>query len=142
MNLTEYVISFHEQEAAAAAASSSTSSTAESASYSAPVLSDSLLKNITLQISSALMHIHSRGLVHLDIKPDNILVGFDGVLRVADFGQARVYAQTQQLLTNKDCTESALSPLGVVYTPSATLAAFDWDTDLDGIEGDSVFMAP
>lgn len=33
-------------------------------------------------------HIHDSGYIHLDIKPANILITFDGVLKIADFGVA------------------------------------------------------
>lgn len=42
------------------------------------------------QIMQALSHAHSRGIIHRDIKPQNIMVLRDGSVRVADFGIARV----------------------------------------------------
>ena len=42
------------------------------------------------QILQALRHAHSRGIIHRDIKPQNIMVLRDGSVKVADFGIARV----------------------------------------------------
>jgi predicted Ser/Thr protein kinase len=42
------------------------------------------------QICSGLRYAHSQGLVHRDIKPDNILIGDDGRVRITDFGLARL----------------------------------------------------
>ncbi len=42
------------------------------------------------QIMKALSHAHSRGIIHRDIKPHNIMVLRDGSIKVADFGIARV----------------------------------------------------
>ena len=46
--------------------------------------------HFAMQISKALDHAHSRGIVHRDIKPHNIMVLKNGSVKVADFGIARV----------------------------------------------------
>lgn len=42
------------------------------------------------QIARALSHAHSKGIVHRDIKPQNIMVVKDGSIKVADFGIAHL----------------------------------------------------
>jgi Nif-specific regulatory protein len=46
------------------------------------------LYDVILQIASGLHHIHRLGIVHLDLKPSNILVSDDGVAKIMDFGLA------------------------------------------------------
>lgn len=41
------------------------------------------------QAADGLEHAHQAGIIHRDVKPDNLLVTRDGVLKVADFGVAR-----------------------------------------------------
>lgn len=52
------------------------------------------------QIAKALKHAHSRGIIHRDIKPHNIMILKDGSVKVADFGIARLLT-TQNTLTNE-----------------------------------------
>ena len=52
------------------------------------------------QIMQALRHAHSRGIVHRDIKPQNIMVLRDGSVKVADFGIARL-VDSQKTMTRE-----------------------------------------
>ena len=53
------------------------------------------------QIIKALGHAHSRGIIHRDIKPHNIMVLRDGSVKVADFGIARVASGGHSTLTQE-----------------------------------------
>ncbi len=46
--------------------------------------------DLTMQILSALQHAHEKGVVHRDIKPQNIMVQANGKLKVTDFGIAQI----------------------------------------------------
>ncbi|KAI9826206.1 MAG: hypothetical protein M1826_006721 [Phylliscum demangeonii] len=51
-------------------------------------LDDFRIWKILLELSLGLQHIHDRGFIHLDLKPANVLITFEGVLKIADFGMA------------------------------------------------------
>jgi serine/threonine protein kinase len=51
--------------------------------------------DLLLQVCAGLEHAHAAGLVHRDIKPQNLLVRSDGVAKIADFGIARTLQATR-----------------------------------------------
>ncbi len=65
--------------------------------------------HFSTQICKALEHAHSRGIVHRDIKPHNIMILKDGSVKVADFGIARV-SSAQNTLTREASARSTISP--------------------------------
>ncbi len=53
------------------------------------------------QIVKALGHAHSRGIIHRDIKPHNVMVLRDGSVKVADFGIARLISAGHSTMTQE-----------------------------------------
>lgn len=57
--------------------------------------------HFTVQILKALEHAHKKGIIHRDIKPQNIILLQDGTIKVADFGIARFSGSGQRTMTEK-----------------------------------------
>lgn len=53
-------------------------------------------KHLALQLFDGLDYLHTRGVLHRDIKAANILVSNEGILKLADFGLARFYEKHHQ----------------------------------------------
>jgi serine/threonine-protein kinase len=70
---------------------------------------------IAQQITLALAEAHSRGIVHRDIKPGNIMIGAAGVVKVLDFGLAKSFAQDS-------VTEMMVSREGMVAGTTAYMS--------------------
>ena len=57
--------------------------------------------HFTIQILKGLQHAHDKGIVHRDVKPQNIMVLPDGTIKVTDFGIARFSRSEQRTITDK-----------------------------------------
>ncbi|KAF9066100.1 hypothetical protein BDP27DRAFT_1449944 [Rhodocollybia butyracea] len=57
-----------------------------------------IIQVYTMQMLEGLAYLHSRGIVHRDIKPDNILLDHLGVIKFVDFGAAKILAKNQRSL--------------------------------------------
>ena len=77
-----------------------------------------------IQIMRALEHAHSRGIIHRDIKPQNIMVLRDGSVKVADFGIACLQNNAQTL------TQDALGSVHYISPEQARGERIDARSDI------------
>jgi len=76
-----------------------------------------------LAIARGLEAAHSRGILHQDIKPANVLLSFDGAIKVADFGLA-------SLVNDRTTAEVVFGTPGYIAPEAATGRGRDVRTDL------------
>jgi hypothetical protein len=111
-------------------------------------VADNEIRSIGATLAAALEYAHGRGIIHRDVKPQNVLVGGDGRPRLTDFGIAQamtgsgltrtgavmgsVHYIAPELVRGKPATpQSDLYALGAVLYELATgRVPFDGETDL------------
>ena len=69
-----------------------------------PALTVSESIDLAIQVASALEAAHKHGIVHRDIKPENIMVREDGLVKVLDFGLAKLTEKQISFLNNEAAT--------------------------------------
>ncbi len=80
--------------------------------------------HFAIQIAKALEHAHSRGIVHRDIKPHNVMVLKNGSVKVTDFGIARVMSKSNTL------TKEALGSVHYISPEQAKGGRVDSRSDI------------
>ncbi|NXF11799.1 STK36 kinase, partial [Smithornis capensis] len=68
------------------------------------------VQTIAAQLVSALCYLHSHRILHRDLKPQNILLGKDGVVKLCDFGFARAMSIHTMVLTSIKGTPLYMAP--------------------------------
>ena len=81
--------------------------------------------HLTTQILKALQHAHECGIVHRDIKPQNIMLLQDGTIKVTDFGIARFSDKSTRTMT-----EQAIGSVHYIAPEQARGNATDGKTDI------------
>ena len=82
--------------------------------------------HFTTQIARALNHAHSRGIIHMDIKPQNIMLPKDGSVKITDFGIAQLEESTQ----NGDGTDEAVGSVHYISPEQARGEPVDARSDI------------
>jgi len=73
-------------------------------------LSEKMARFLFRQIILGIQHIHSKNVVHRDIKLENILIDFNNNVKICDFGIGRVLKSTDELLYDKCGTPMYMAP--------------------------------
>ena len=65
------------------------------------VFSEKEALEIMIQLASALEHAHAQGLIHRDVKPKNVMINKDAVVKLADLGLARATSDVEAAKSEK-----------------------------------------
>ncbi|KAI0702419.1 kinase [Cytidiella melzeri] len=78
---------------------------------------ESVIQIYTMQMLEGLAYLHSMNVVHRDIKPDNILLDHQGIIKYVDFGAAKILAKNQRTIQrSRRGTDGESSSAGPPFT--------------------------
>ena len=81
-----------------------------------PVLLENVA-NIIIDMATGLEHVHESGFMHLDFKPENVLVTRNGSVRLADFDLARPIPNKPKKLESNPGTPAYMAPEQLLREP-------------------------
>lgn len=81
--------------------------------------------HFVIQILRALQHAHDKGIVHRDIKPQNIMMFDDGTIKVMDFGIAKFASEE-----GKTATDQAIGSVHYISPEQASGSVTDAKSDI------------
>jgi len=88
------------------------------------VLSPPHIKSFTLQMLQGLEYLHMNWVLHRDMKPNNLLLDINGVLKIADFGLAKTFGSPNRIYTHQVVT-------GWYRCPELLFGATNYGTGVD-----------
>ncbi len=80
-------------------------------------LDTNVILDISVQVASALEEAHAAGIIHRDIKPDNIMIRRNGYVKVLDFGLAKLTEES----TNRNPSDGEASTRVLVHTDAGVV---------------------
>ena len=89
-------------------------------------LEPELVRSYTCQILKGLAYCHSHGVMHRDLKPQNLVVWRNGCIKLADFGLARTFSPTLRPLTIEVITRWYRAPEIMLGCDQYTAAVDVW----------------
>jgi len=95
------------------------------------------------QVADALQYAHDQGVMHLDVKPENMLLGEGSDILLSDFGLARFTRSVSKRVTSLIGTISYMAPEYIQRRPqvasdqySLAMVAYEWLTGVRPFDGD------
>lgn len=73
-------------------------------------LPEEVVQSVAKQLVRALHYLHSNRIIHRDMKPQNILIGAGGTVKLCDFGFARAMSTNTMVLTSIKGTPLYMAP--------------------------------
>lgn len=73
-------------------------------------LPENVVRDVARQLVKALHYLHSKRVIHRDLKPQNVLLGAKGVVKICDFGFARAMSNETIVLTSIKGTPLYMAP--------------------------------